>query len=337
MPTSSVETTLTPFLLFPLYRTELSSLPMPSLVFYSSVDSSAEWAVALKVADPALAFHVWPHCGAVEDVEAVLAWQAPPGFYRQFPRLRLIINLGAGVDSIVRDQTLPPGVPITRISDPEMGRMMSHYLLTCVLRHFREFGTFERARASRQWTYVHPRETRDCTVGMMGLGQLGAMAAAEFVHQGFQVIGWSRSPKLLPGVQTFAGLDQLPAFLGRCEICVMLLPRTPATEGLMSAERFAQLPRGAKFVNAGRGHCVDEDALVDALRSGHLAEATLDVFREEPLPQAHPLWEMPQVLITPHLASVAIPRTAAAQIVANLARIRRGERPENEVDPLRGY
>jgi glyoxylate/hydroxypyruvate reductase A len=175
-----------------------------SLVFYSQVDNADDWRSALKAADPALAFHAWPDCGPFDEVEAVLAWKAPPGFYRQFPNLKLIINLGAGVDNIVRDATLPPGIPITRISDPEMGRMMGQFLLTCVMRHFREFGTFERARAERRWAYVHPRETRECTVGMMGLGQLGAVAAAEFVRQGFRVLGWSRSPKQLPGVETFS-------------------------------------------------------------------------------------------------------------------------------------
>ncbi|MEI6321196.1 MAG: glyoxylate/hydroxypyruvate reductase A [Pseudomonadota bacterium] len=308
-----------------------------SLVFYSQVDNADDWRSALKAADPALAFHAWPDCGPFDEVEAVLAWKAPPGFYRQFPNLKLIINLGAGVDNIVRDATLPPGIPITRISDPEMGRMMSQFLLTCVMRHFREFGTFERARAERRWAYVHPRETRECTVGMMGLGQLGAIAAAEFVRQGFRVLGWSRSPKQLPGVETFAGLDALPAFLARSEICVMLLPLTPETENLMTTERFAQLPRGAKFVSAGRGRTVDEAALVEAIRSGHLAEATLDVFHEEPLPPSHPLWDLPQVLVTPHLASIAIPRTAAAQIVENLRRITGGEGPLNAVEPARGY
>jgi glyoxylate/hydroxypyruvate reductase A len=308
-----------------------------SLVFYSQVDNADDWRSALKAADPALAFHAWPDCGPFDEVEAVLAWKAPPGFYRQFPNLKLIINLGAGVDNIVRDATLPPGIPITRISDPEMGRMMGQFLLTSVMRHFREFGTFERARAERRWAYVHPRETRECTVGMMGLGQLGAVAAAEFVRQGFRVLGWSRSPKVLPGVETFSGMDALPAFLARSEICVMLLPLTPETENLMTAERFAQLPRGAKFVSAGRGRTVDEAALVEAIRSGHVAEATLDVFHEEPLPPSHPLWDLPQVLVTPHLASVAIPRTAAAQIVENLRRIARGEGPLNAVEPARGY
>ena len=308
-----------------------------SLVFYSHVDNADDWRKALHAADPMLAFDAWPDCGPLDEVEAVLAWKAPPGFYRQFPNLKLIINLGAGVDNILHDATLPPGIPITRISDPEMGRMMAQFLLTCVMRHFREFGTFERARAERRWAYVHPRETRECTVGMMGLGQLGSVAAAEFVRQGFRVLGWSRSPKLMEGVETFAGLDALPAFFARSEICVMLLPLTPETENLMTSERFAQLPRGAKFVSAGRGRTVDEPALVAALRSGHLAEATLDVFYEEPLPPSHPLWDLPQVLITPHLASIAIPRTAAAQIVDNLRRIRRGDGVLNAVQPARGY
>lgn len=172
---------------------------------------------------------------------------------------------------------------------------------------------------------------------MIGLGQLGSAAATAIAQQGFRVLGWSRTPKSLPGVQCLAGEAALPGFLGQCEICVLLLPLTPATEGLMDAARLAMLPRGARLVNAGRGRTVDEAALVDALRSGQLAEATLDVFHDEPLPPSHPLWTFPQVLVTPHLASIAIPRTAAAQVVDNLARVRRGEPPLNVVDPARGY
>lgn len=308
-----------------------------SLVYYSEIDPAEAWVAALRAADPQLAVHVWPDCGPREAVEAVLAWQAPAGFYRQFPNLRLIVNLGAGADNIVRDPTLPDGIPITRISDPEMARMMAQYVLTAVLRHFRDFGLFERARAERRWSYAHPRETRECTVGVMGLGQLGGAAAAELARQGFRVLGWSRTPKTLAGVECHAGIDALPGFLAQCEICVLLLPLTPETENLMSAECFAQLPRGAKLVSCGRGRTVDEAALVEALRSGHIAEATLDVFREEPLAADHPLWTFPQVLVTPHLASVAIPRTAARQVADNLARVRRGEPALNQVDRRRGY
>jgi glyoxylate/hydroxypyruvate reductase A len=308
-----------------------------ALLFYSEYDSASEWQSAFAQAEPELEFRAWPQCGDPAEVEAVLAWNAPAGFYRQFPRLRLIVNLGAGVDAIVRDPTLPAGVPVTRISDPAMGRMMAQYVLAAVLRHFRDFGAFERARERRAWQWIAPREARECTVGVMGLGQLGSMAACELARQGFRVLGWSRTPKTLPGVEGLAGDEALPAFLAQCEICVMLLPLTPATEGLMDARRLAMLPRGAKLVSAGRGRTVDERALVAALRSGHVAEATLDVFHEEPLPAGHPLWDLPQVLITPHLASIAIPRTAAAQLVDNLARVRRGERPANVVDPTRGY
>lgn len=308
-----------------------------SLLFYSEYDSAEQWQAAFAQADPALAFHVWPDCADPAGVEAVLAWNAPPGFYRRFPGLRLIVNLGAGVDAIVRDATLPAGVPVTRISDPAMGQMMAQYVLTAVLRHFRDFGAFERARAQRAWTWIAPREAHTCTVGVMGLGQLGAAAAAALAQQGFRVLGWSRTLKVLPGVECHAGEAALPGFLAQCEVCVMLLPLTPATEGLMDAARLAMLPPGARLVNAGRGRTVDEAALVAALRSGHLAEATLDVFHDEPLPAHHPLWDLPQVLITPHLASIAIPRTAAAQVVENLARVRRGERPLNAVDPARGY
>ena len=308
-----------------------------ALLFYSQYDDPSDWKKHLCEALPGLEFRVWPEVGDPTDIEAALVWKPPAGELRKYPNLKLIINLGAGVDSIVKDETLPPGVPISRIVDPEMSRMMSQFVLAAVLRHYRDFASFERAQRERRWHYIHPREAASCSVGVMGLGSLGGMAASELARQGFRVRGWSRTAKTMPGVETFHGESGLPGFLRDTEILVVMLPLTPQTEDLIDARVLAMLPRGAKFVNVGRGKVVDEEALIAALRSGHIAEATLDVMRVEPLPPDSPLWSMDQVLITPHLASVGIPRTAAQQVAANIRRVRAGEAPQNTVDPQRGY
>lgn len=308
-----------------------------ALLFYSQFDDPADWGKHLRDAVPGLDFRVWPEVGDPEDIVAALVWKAPEGELRKFPNLKLIINLGAGVDSIVKDRTLPAGIPIVRIADDEMSRMMSQFVLAAVLRHYRDFVSFARAQKERRWHYLHPHEAATCSVGVMGLGNLGGMAAAELVRQGFRVAGWARSPKRLEGVESFHGEAGFAPFLARSQILVVMLPLTPETEGILDARAFALLPRGAKLVNVGRGQLVDEEALVAALRSGHIAEATLDVFRTEPLPADSPLWDFEQVLVTPHLASVAIPRTAARQVAENLRRVAAGEPLLNVVDPQRGY
>lgn len=308
-----------------------------ALLFYSQFDDPADWGLHLGKAMPGLDFRVWPQAGNPADIEAALVWKPPEGELKKFPNLRLIVNLGAGVDAIVKDRSLPAGIPIVRIADAEMSRMMAQYVLAAVLRHYRNFVPFARAQKERRWHYIHPREAAACSVGVMGLGNLGGAAAAELVRQGFKVAGWTRTPKSLQGVESFHGPAGLTPFLARSEILVVMLPLTPDTEGIVDAKALSCLPRGAKFVSVGRGPVVDEDALIAALRSGQIAEATLDVFRSEPLPEESALWEFDQVLITPHLASVAIPRTAAHQVAENLRRARAGEPLLNVVDPRRGY
>ena len=308
-----------------------------ALLFYSQFDDPQDWGKHLREAVPGLDFRVWPDVGNPGEIDAALVWKAPEGELRNFPNLKLIINLGAGVDSIVKDRSLPLGIPIVRIADPEMSRMMAQFVLAAVLRHYRDFVSFGRAQKERRWHYIHPREAPTCNVGVMGLGNLGAMAAHELARQGFRVAGWARSPKNLEGIESFHGQDGLAPFLARSEIVVVMLPLTPETDGILGAKALAQLPRGAKLVNVGRGNLIDEKALIACLHSGQIAEATLDVFQIEPLPAESALWGFDQVLVTPHLASVAIPRTAARQVAENLRRLSSGEPLLNVVDPGRGY
>ncbi|GJD58718.1 2-hydroxyacid dehydrogenase [Methylobacterium dankookense] len=307
-----------------------------TLVFASAVDPIEPWRAALEAELPDLAIRTPEEIGLEDDVRYALVWKPPMGFFARHPSLQLVTILGAGADALAGRDDLP-AVPVTRLSDPEMARMMAQYVLFAVLRYARDIPAFEAAQRAGRWHYVHPREAREIRVGVLGLGELGGTAAQELARQGFTVSGWSRTPKDLPGIACHAGTEALIPFLRETEILVVMLPLTPQTRRLLGAAEIAALPAGAKLVNVSRGAVIDEPALVAALASGRLGGATLDVFETEPLPEGHALWGMESVLVTPHLASVAIPASAARQVAENIRRVRRGEAPEQQVDLARGY
>jgi glyoxylate/hydroxypyruvate reductase A len=308
-----------------------------ALVFYSDFDDFDSWKNSLQRHLPELEVL---HSSEVSDpsrIHFALAWRPPQGFFSGMKNLRLIVNLGAGVDSLVGRSDLPDGVPITRISDPQMGRMMAGYVLFAALRHARDIPHFEQAQRRSTWSYRHPRSMQDIRVAVLGLGQLGALAAHELQRQGLTVSGWSRSPARIEGVECFSGMETLDIVLSHAEILVIMLPLTPTTRALLSRERLMRLPRGAAVINVARGGLLDQAALTDLLRDGHIGGATLDVFEREPLPADDPLWTMENVLITPHLASVAIPSSAAAQIAENILSVSQGRPLTHLIDLSRGY
>ncbi|WP_238084698.1 2-hydroxyacid dehydrogenase [Pseudescherichia vulneris] len=309
---------------------------MSTLVFYSEFDSFDEWSALLAPYLPGVTICRAETVQQPDDVHYALAWQPPGGFFAPYRNLKLLVNLGAGVDSLVGRDDLPD-IPIIRLSDPDMARMMAGYVLFAVLRYARDIPTFERAQREHRWCYLHPRTPSSVRVGVLGLGELGGYAAQELARQGFDVRGWSRSQKAIAGVRCSSGLESLNDFLSQSDILVVMLPLTPHTAGLLSAERLAHLPPGAAFINVSRGAIVNQAALTDALRTGQIAAATLDVFDREPLPPGDPLWRMENVLITPHLASVAIPASAAQQVAENIQRAARGEPVIHQVFPARGY
>lgn len=320
-----------------LLNTVQAGAPAGSLVFYSDFDDFSVWKDALHRHLPQLDIRHSSDVGDPSRVHFALAWKPPESFFARMNNLRLIINLGAGVDSLVGRTDLPQGVPITRISDPKMARMMAGYVLFATLRHARDIPHFEQAQRKGVWAYRHPRSPEEIRVAVLGLGQLGSLAASELQRQGFSVSGWSRSAAEIAGVQCFAGMETLDAVLSRADILVVMLPLTPATRGLLSRERLMQLPHGASIINVARGSVIDQAALTDLLQNGHLGGATLDVFEREPLPAADPLWRMENVLITPHLASVAIPSSAAKRIAENILRASRGEPLGDVIHLSRGY
>ncbi len=306
---------------------------MGAVAFHSGLDDPEAWGRALAAALPGVDFRVSPNLGDPAEIEAALVWRPPAGFFAPMRNLKLVVNLGAGVDSLVGRDDLPP-VPIARLNDPGMVQLMTSYVVFAVTRYARDIHLFERAQRRGEWQYIHPRALGGISVGVLGLGELGGPAAAALAGMGYRVTGWSRSPKEIPGVRWEASLD---AVLAGSEILVVLVPLTPGTRGLIGARELALLPPGAKLVNACRGAVVPEGPLLAALQQGQVGEATLDVFDTEPLPPGHPFWAMPNVLITPHLASITVPEAAAMDVAESIRRVGRGEPPLHQVNPARGY
>lgn len=273
-----------------------------------------------------------------DQVQYAFVWNPAPGRLAAMPNLRLVLSSGAGVDHITSDPAWPRHVGIVRMGGAETAQRMGEYICLGALALLRGLPRIIAGQAARRWdSFDAPRTARETRVGVMGLGNLGAYAAQMLRGLGFQVAGWARSPKSLPGIDCFAGAGERDAFLARTDILVCLLPDTAETRGAIGADTLARLPHGAGLVNAGRGgHAVLAD-VISALDSGQLAGAVLDVFETEPLPADHPAWSHPGIIVTPHLASLAS-RPARAQYVADaIAAFERGETPPNLYDPARGY
>lgn len=308
-----------------------------ALLFASPDDDPVAWTQALKRRLPDLEVRVFPELGDPRDIEAALVWLPPSGLLASLPNLKAIFSLGAGVDRLLEDPTLPPNVPICRMVDPALTRSMAEFVLLHVLRYHRDLDVFEAQQRRAEWRLHLPKPPEATVVGIMGLGELGGAAARLLVAHGFTVKGWSRSRKEIPGVASFAGVHELDAFLHDLAVLVCLLPLTAATRGILNRALFAKLPRGARLVNLARGaHLVEAD-LIEALASGQLAHATLDVFATEPLPADHPFWRHPKITVTPHAAAYSAPESGAQVVCENLRRLRSGEPLLHRVDRARGY
>ena len=305
-------------------------------LFYRQDDDPSAWSEALRALLPDLDLRIWPETGDPLEIEAALVWLPPPGLLASLPKLRAIFSLGAGVDAMLGQQDLPD-VPLCRLVDPSLTRTMAEFVLAQVLYYHRDLDLYAARQQAARWRMRLPRAAASRVIGVMGLGELGGATARLLADHGFAVRGWSRSRRTMAGIETFAGDGELRPFLAGAEILVCLLPLTPETEGLLDAALFAGLPEGAVLVQVGRGRQLVPDDLMAALDTGHLRGAALDVTPVEPLPEDDPLWRHPGVRLTPHVASYAQPATAAATVVDNLLRLRRGEPLLAVVDHARGY
>jgi glyoxylate/hydroxypyruvate reductase A len=308
-----------------------------ALLFLAEIEDPAVWIEGFRAALPDETIRVFPEIGDPAAIDVALVAKPPAGELAKLPKLRLICSLWAGVDGLLRDPRFPRQIPLARLIDPYMTQAMSESALAHVFAAHRQLDVYRRQQAGGVWQLHAQPRAQDRRVGILGLGALGGDAALKLKALGFDVAGWSRRPRALPGIQSFAGSDQLPAFLGRSEILVCLLPLTDDTRGLLDARAFGALPAGATVINLARGGLIVERDLLAALDRGHVGAAVLDAFDVEPLPPDHPFWRHPRVQITPHAAAISDPRSVVSVIAANIKRFRAGEPVQNLVDLAAGY
>jgi glyoxylate/hydroxypyruvate reductase A len=295
------------------------------------------WVTALRELDPTLDVQIWPNESRKADIEFALCWNHPEGVLRDYPNLRCICSMGAGIDHLLNDEFFPKDLPVIRIVDPLLAQSMYEYICTAVMYYFRDFDIYETQQYQSNWKPRSPKSIAHTTIGIMGLGKLGEYSASKFSKIGFNVIGWSRTKKSISGVKFYAGNGQLGDFLSQVNILICLLPLTNETRGILNLENFSKLPFGACLVNVARGeHLIDED-LITALNEGQLRGACLDVFRVEPLSLKHPFWEHNKILLTPHCSSITDPISVAPQILKNYRLMKSGRPLMNQVNPFRGY
>lgn len=307
-----------------------------TLLFKCDTSDSEPWLGALAQQMPGREVRVFPDLGSSEDIEYALVYEPPPGLLASLPNLKAIFSLWAGIDHMASDPELPP-VPVIRMVERSMTASMTVHVVQQVLDLHTEAASYRAQQAGRHWEKGELTVPWDRRVGILGLGCLGRDAAEKLAALRFDVAGWSRSPKQIEGISCYHGEEGLAKFLARSDILVCLLPLTAATDGILQAELFAGLPRGASIVNCARGgHLVDADLLA-ALDTGQLSGAALDVFNEEPLSKDHPYWGHSKIVVTPHIAAVSEPATAVESVVANIERIEKGEPPHYIVDFDRGY
>lgn len=297
----------------------------------------SEWVTAIHACQPDLTVEIWPEISAPARVDYVLCWNHPQGALRTFPALKCISSLGAGVNHLLDDPTCPMDIPLVRLVDRDLQQAMAEYVMLGVLDHLRQMARYRRQQARGEWIREPVSPVGPVGIGIMGCGEIGCYVAKKLAGFGFEVLAWSRRPHDIAGVRVFAGEEQLNDFLGLANILVCLLPLTAATRGILNADTLSRLPRHAYLINVARGaHLVEADLLA-GLDTGHLSGALLDVFSEEPLPKWHPFWEHEGLTLTPHIASVTNPISAARLVVENYHRALRGEPLLQLVDRQQGY
>ena len=305
-----------------------------SLAIISPGRDPKVWIDALTFYNPEISVQVYPQIDRPEEVEMVLLWQHPAGFLSTLPNLKLISSLGAGVDHILSDPTLPADIPIVRIVDEKLTWSMTNYVVMGVLNFHRQITRYQADQTRKVWDMSKPEIP--VKIGVMGVGALGGDVLDKLSFMGFPVFGFGFSEKTDFPYPYFSR-EKLQDFLNEINVLVCLLPLTPETEDILDLELFKKCKPGTYLINVARGkHLVEED-LIPALDRGDLSGALLDVYRTEPLPQDHPFWEEKRILLTPHIASVTNPLAAAPQITDNLKRLKANQPLLNIVNRKKGY
>lgn len=306
-----------------------------ALLYKADPVRGAEWKTLIAAKKPDLPVYVWPDTGDPAAIRYLAIWE-PLEDIARFQQTEIIFSLGAGVDQFDL-ATLPAHIPLVRMIEPSIVEGMVEYVTLAVLALHRDLVDYIADKAAERWSEIRLVPAQRRRVGILGLGQMGEAAFRKLAGFGFPMSGWSRSPRAIDGIACHAGMGALPDFLAGCDILVCLLPLTAETRGILNADLFRHLPRGAALVSAGRGGHLKQDDLLAALGSGQLSAAFLDVTDPEPLPKGHPLWRHPRVILTPHIATMTRPDTAVDYVLETIERHKAGLPLPGLVDRRRGY
>jgi glyoxylate/hydroxypyruvate reductase A len=310
---------------------------MPRILLYRGDGATGPWARDFAAALPGADIVEWQEGERAAPCDYAVLWGPTAALLGQLSQVKAIFLMGAGADAILKFGDALPQAPIVRLGDAGMGIQMAEYVAYAVLRYFRRFDEYEQQARRGEWKQLPPRSRDEFTVGMLGMGKLGIRVAQAMLQLGFPVRGWSRTQKEVPGVQCFAGMDSLDDFLHGTRVLACLLPLTAETNKLLDHRRLSRLPRGAYLINVARGAHVAEPDLLALVQDGHIAGATLDVLRNEPLPAQHPFWHDPRITITPHISALTMREESVRQIASKIAKLEKGEPVDDVVDRNLGY
>ena len=307
------------------------------ILYYNEGEDPNEWLPKLAAALPEADIRLWQE-GDTEPADYALVWHPPAELFENRCGLKAIFNLAAGVDSLLRlSHVIPANVPIFRLEDAGMAIQMAEYVTHAALRYYRRFDEYEKLARDKKWEMLDPYKRQDFTIGIMGMGVMGTAVAEALAPFQFPIRGWSRHKKNISFVDNFYGDNQFDAFLDGVRILICLLPLTAETKDILNIGHFNRLQKGAYLINMGRGsHLVEED-LLKALETGQIRAATLDVTREEPLPENHPFWKEDNVTITPHIGALTFCQATVEQVTRHIHAFEKGDALTSFVDRAKGY
>ncbi len=292
------------------------------------------WLSAFKKYDKNIDIQIYPSIKNKDNITFALVWSENDIDFREYKNLKCISSMGAGVNHIIKNKTIPKDIPITKIVDEKLVESMWEYLLTVVMNITTNHYKYIKNKTQNIWNPLIPKSIEELTIGILGLGQLGSSIAKKFNTMNFKVKGYSQNKKELKGIYTTTKLDD---FVKDVDILINLLPLTSQTSNILNKELFLKLNKNAYIVNVGRGEHLVENDLIEMIKINHLSGAILDVFVNEPLEKSHLFWKHPNIIITPHSASITNPFTATKQIMTNYQRVSNNQEPMNSIDKSKGY
>ncbi len=308
-----------------------------SIAILTNHKDPKSWKKALQEKLPNVQIDIVGESEMAFNAEFLVCWKPEKGQLKDFPNLKVIQSLGAGVDHIFDTNLIPTNRKVVRIVDPNLMVDMWEYTLAATMNYLKDFPIYAQQQNKKAWIQHKYKTISTTTVSVMGLGKIGGYVAEQFAKLGFKVQGWSNSIKTIKGVKSFAGQLDLSLFLKNTDVLINILPLTANTTGILNTTFLEKLPRGAYLINVGRGGHLIEADLLPLIEAGQLSGATLDVFQEEPLPKNHPFWIHAKIVVTPHIASLTNIESAVNQVVENYQRMVKGEGLLNEVSPKKGY